>query len=83
MLILLVVALGGVFTVEQPDGSVLEFYPCWRFMLQKVFEHGGPFAAAHHHYRCLADLFVARTGKQHFEISRDGSKVTSMLRFKR
>ena len=44
MLILLTVSLGGVFTLEQPRGSVLEYYPCFRAMLNKVYQHGGPYA---------------------------------------
>lgn len=40
-MIALVTALGGVWTVEQPSGSVLEFYPTWRFITNKIFEHGG------------------------------------------
>lgn len=42
VLILLATALGGVWTFEQPDGSVAEFYPVWRMMLRNIFHVAGP-----------------------------------------
>jgi hypothetical protein len=39
------VSLGGVFSLEQPSGSLLEFYPTWRFVLTMLFQNGGPRAA--------------------------------------
>ena len=42
LLCALVVCLGGTFTLEQPHGSFLEFYPRWRWFLQQLVEHGGP-----------------------------------------
>ena len=45
-MIALVTALGGVWSVEQPSGSVLEFYPAWRFVTNKIFEHGGDHAVS-------------------------------------
>ena len=44
-LILLSTALGGAWTLEQPSGSLLEFYPTWRFVLAAICKSGGPFAA--------------------------------------
>lgn len=44
-LILLCAALGGAWTLEQPSGSLLEFYPTWRFILGAICKSGGPFAA--------------------------------------
>lgn len=44
ILALLATALGGVWTVEQPLGSVLEFYPAFRRLLQRVFACGGEYA---------------------------------------
>lgn len=44
-LILLTTALGGCWTVEQPLGSVLEFYPSFRKMMMSIFNCGGIHAA--------------------------------------
>lgn len=41
LLILLCTALQGAWTLEQPDGSVLEFLPAFRTMLQSIFACGG------------------------------------------
>ena len=41
LLILLVVALGGWFGLEQPLGSVMEYYPAFRSMLAAIFKNGG------------------------------------------
>ena len=43
-LILLVTALGGAWSVEQPNGSLLEFYPLWRETIQHIFECGHEFS---------------------------------------
>ena len=43
-LVLLCTALGGMWFLEQPSGSLLEFYPTWRFSLQAICECGGPTA---------------------------------------
>ena len=40
-MIMLVTALGGCWTVEQPAGSVLNFYPSWRETTAGVFRCGG------------------------------------------
>ena len=40
-MVLLVTCLGGVWTAEQPGGSVLEFYPSWRAVMMRIFEAGG------------------------------------------
>lgn len=44
ILALLATALGAVWTVEQPLGSVLEFYPAFRRLLSSVFACGGEYA---------------------------------------
>ena len=41
-LILLTTALGGVWTLEQPNGSLLEYYPVFRMMMRSIYECGGP-----------------------------------------
>lgn len=41
-LILLATALGGQWTLEQPAGSTFEYYPCWREIVARIFECGGP-----------------------------------------
>lgn len=44
LLVLLATARGGAWTVEQPSGSLLEFYPAWRDVMNNVFRIGGPYA---------------------------------------
>lgn len=44
VLILLTTCLGGVWTVEQPLGSVLEFYNTFRRIVKSIYDTGGPFA---------------------------------------
>ena len=43
-LILLATALGGAWSLEQPSGSLLEFYPVFREMLESIFNCGGAHA---------------------------------------
>ena len=43
-LVLLATALGGAWSVEQPSGSLLQFYPAWRETLQSIFQSGGAHA---------------------------------------
>ena len=38
LLLLVVTALSGVWSVEQPSGSFLEFYPRFRWVLQTLGE---------------------------------------------
>ena len=38
----LVTVVGGVWFVEQPGGSSLEFYPCFRDMLRAHWDVSGP-----------------------------------------
>ena len=40
-LVVLCTALGGAWSLEQPSGSLLEFYPTWRFILASIFRCGG------------------------------------------
>lgn len=42
-MVLLVTALGGAWSLEQPSGSLLEYYPLWREMLQHIFESGNEY----------------------------------------
>ncbi len=44
----LVTCLGGVWSVEQPSGSILNYYPAWRALVQGVCNTGGP-----HSVSCL------------------------------
>ena len=48
-LVLLATALGAAWTLEQPDGSVLEFYPAWRTVMQSIFAIAGPRAVSVQH----------------------------------
>ena len=43
-LILLATCLGGAWSLEQPSGSLWEFYPAWRQTIRNIFDCGGPFA---------------------------------------
>ena len=45
LLILLITALDGVWSLEQPSGSLLEFHPAWREVVNSIFRTGGDFAA--------------------------------------
>ena len=45
-LIILVTALGGVWTLEQPSGSVLEYYPTFRWIMANIFTCGGNHAVS-------------------------------------
>ena len=45
MLILLCTAMNCSWTIEQPSGSTLEYYPCFRAMMRSLFTAGGPYAA--------------------------------------
>ena len=44
LMVLLITAMGGVWTLEQPGGSLLEFYPTWRATMGYIFETGGDYA---------------------------------------
>ena len=54
LMISLITCLGGLWTVEQPGGSILEFYPSWREIMQRIFASGGPssVASTNDYYRC-------------------------------
>ena len=45
-MVLLATCLGGAWTLEQPRGSCLNFYPTFRYMLGRIFASGGPEAVA-------------------------------------
>ena len=49
LMVALTACLGGLWTVEQPGGSLLEFYPSWREIMSRLFEHGGA--------NCVTPLF--------------------------
>ena len=44
-LVLLCTALGGAWSLEQPSGSLLEYFPTWTYVMRKIFDNGGPQAA--------------------------------------
>ena len=44
LLILLCTCLDGLWTFEQPSGSLAEYYPAFRYVLNQVFDCGGPTA---------------------------------------
>ena len=41
LLILLVIGLDATYTLEQPNGSLLEYFPLFRYVLQRVQQWGG------------------------------------------
>ena len=45
-LLLLTTCLGGAWTVEQPLGSVLEFYTTFRRVVKSIYDAAGPFAVS-------------------------------------
>ena len=45
LLVMLATSLDVVWSLEQPSGSVLEFYPAWRSFLVKMCDICGPYAA--------------------------------------
>lgn len=45
LLVLLITALDGVWSLEQPSGSLLEFHPAWREVVNSIFRCGGDYAA--------------------------------------
>lgn len=53
-LIILATVLRGAWTLEQPNGSVLEFYPTWRTVLRNIFSVGGIGAVS----RCTPSYFT-------------------------
>ncbi|CAK9052908.1 Uncharacterized protein SCF082_LOCUS28899 [Durusdinium trenchii] len=63
-LILLVTALGGAWSVEQPNGSLLEFYPLWRETIQHIFECGHEFSVQQ--VRWWMAHYSSRTAKRHY-----------------
>ena len=46
LMLLLATCLGGAWTLEQPRGSCLNFYPTFRYMLGQIFASGGPNAVS-------------------------------------
>lgn len=44
LLLAVVTCMGGVWTLEQPDGSVLQFYHTFRYFLASVQMAGGPYS---------------------------------------
>ncbi|CAK9097074.1 unnamed protein product [Durusdinium trenchii] len=63
-LVLLATALGGAWSVEQPSGSLLQFYPAWRETLQSIFQSGG--AHAVHMVKWWMGHFGSSTPKRHY-----------------
>lgn len=57
-MILLSTALGGVWSLEQPSGSIAEYYISFREMLRRIFENGGPTAVV---APMVGDVHVSQT----------------------
>ena len=56
LLLMLVTALGGCWVVEQPDLSVLEFFPPFQSLCSALFEANGGSAATHFQIASLLDV---------------------------
>lgn len=63
LLILLCTALGGCWTLEQPNGSYQCFYPTWRYCMESIFNIGGPMAVQE--VRWWMGSYGASTPKRH------------------
>ncbi|CAL1151357.1 unnamed protein product [Cladocopium goreaui] len=63
-LVLLTTCLGGAWTVEQPGGSLMEFFPTWRFVVQNLFRVGGPAAVST--VKWWMQHYKAPTAKRHY-----------------
>ena len=63
LLLILTVALGGVFVLEQPGGSLLEFYPTFRWALAQLIEIHG-IDAAQNSVACI-HLLIMLIGMVH------------------
>ena len=46
LLMMLVVCLNGTILLEQPYGTMFEYYPRWRDFITMLIEHGGPGAVS-------------------------------------
>ena len=57
LLVLLATALGGIWTLEQPDGSLLKFHPTWREVLMNIFRCGGDFAVPYLAQTCTISRY--------------------------
>ena len=64
-MVLLITAMGGVWTLEQPGGSLLEFYPTWRATMGYIFETGGDYAVLY----LVVDIYSSIQFDDHYQIS--------------
>ncbi|CAL1171487.1 unnamed protein product [Cladocopium goreaui] len=67
LLILLCTCLGAAWSLEQPSGSLAEYYPAFRETIRSIFDSGGPDAVQNvrwwmHHFKSL-------TPKRHYAYS--------------
>jgi len=67
LLLILTVALGGVFVLEQPGGSILEFYPTFRWALGRLIDIHGIDAVSRVHWSMGA--FGGETAKPQYAYS--------------
>ncbi|CAL1147192.1 unnamed protein product [Cladocopium goreaui] len=66
-LLLLTTCLGGAWTVEQPLGSVLEFYTTFRRVVKSIYDAAGPFAVVKVKWWMIH--YSAKTPKRHYGYS--------------
>ncbi|CAK9098892.1 unnamed protein product [Durusdinium trenchii] len=66
-LVLLCTALGGAWSVEQPGGSLMEYFPTWRKVIHHIFQCGGNTAVTIVHW--WMGHYSARTAKRHYAYS--------------
>ncbi|CAE7499606.1 unnamed protein product [Symbiodinium necroappetens] len=67
LLVLLCTCLGLVWTVEQPAGSVLEFYPAWRWLVARMCDVIGPYAVSKTSFWMAH--YMSQTPKRHWMYS--------------
>ncbi|CAE7853885.1 unnamed protein product, partial [Symbiodinium microadriaticum] len=67
LLIILSTCLELVWTLEQPAGSVLEFYPAWRWAVSKMCDVVGPFAVSKVSFWMAH--YMSKTPKRHYMYS--------------
>ncbi|CAE7253237.1 unnamed protein product, partial [Symbiodinium sp. KB8] len=67
LLVMLCTAMDCCWTLEQPAGSFLEYYPCWRALMLAIRCVGGPYAVTT--VRFWMGNYGSKTPKRHYLIS--------------
>ncbi|CAE7353108.1 unnamed protein product [Symbiodinium sp. CCMP2592] len=67
LLVMLCTAMDACWTLEQPAGSFLEYYPCWRSLMLAIRGVGGPYAVST--VRFWMGNYGSKTPKRHYLVS--------------